>query len=130
MVDDVQYFRGATYVINEYAPKNKGITLGNYININDESSKPANSSGKFNPLLDDLYLHEYGHYLQSQEYGWGYLFSVGLPSLRSAKRSEPIDGHAPLTTHKIKWYERYANEKASNYFSKKMVWIGMLIDFQ
>lgn len=119
LVDDVEYFRGATYVINEHSTEDKGITLGSYININDRGGKPVNALGKFDPLLDDLYLHEYGHYLQSQEYGWGYLFNVGLPSLFSAKKSKPIDGYAPLTTHKLKWYERHANEKASDYFVKK-----------
>ena len=60
-------------------------------------------------------MHEYGHYLQSQEYGLGYLFSVGVPSLISAMNSKRIN-EAPFSTHRISWMERSANRKAKEYF--------------
>ena len=46
-------------------------------------------TGSFAPYMDELYMHEYGHYSQSQEYGFGYLFSVGIPSLWDL----PVFGH-------------------------------------
>jgi hypothetical protein len=119
-VDQVRYFDGATYVINENASTNDGITLGGYINMNDKDGMPKNGDGEFDPTQDYLYMHEYGHYLQSQEYGPGYLISVAIPSIISYKNRERID-ESPngLTTHKVKWYERGANKKASKYFRKK-----------
>lgn len=73
---------------------------------------------KFAPYLDGLYMHEYGHYMQSQEYGYGYLFSVGIPSLWDLS---PF-GHgkefftSDATKHRYRWFERYANEKAVKHF--------------
>ena len=62
-------------------------------------------------------MHEYGHYLQSQDYGLGYLFSVGVPSLISAMNSEKIN-EAPFSTHRLSWMERSANRKAKEYFGE------------
>ena len=70
-------------------------------------------------------MHEYGHYLQSQEYGLGYLFSVGVPSLISAKDAGrriiynedlSVNNVNTISSHRIKWYETSANAKAYNYF--------------
>ena len=116
-VDQVEYFDGATFVINEYAKKKDGMTLGNFININDRNVMPIDGNGDFDPTQDNLYMHEYGHYLQSQNYGWGYLFSVGVPSLFSAWKNRLIENG--LTTHRVKWYELSANRKAYKYFTSK-----------
>lgn len=77
---------------------------------------PKDDNGCFAPTHDHLYMHEYGHYLQSQDYGWGYLFSVGIKSLFSAMNSKPISPF--LTSHKVKWYEINANVRASEYFKR------------
>ena len=55
--------------------------------------------------------HEYGHYLQSQTMGWGYMFKVAIPSFVSAavKKSE---------NHKYRSFERDANNRAFKYFNK------------
>lgn len=104
-VDEVRYVDGGTFVVNENASKNNGMTLGNYMNMNikstlkDETYMPKD--GNF------LFAHEYGHYLKSQEYGWGYLFNVGIPSIFSASQQS---GHA------YKWYERNANRRAQRFF--------------
>ncbi len=122
-VDHVRYFDGATYVINETGKEN-GITLGSFININSPNPIPEDN-GKFAPYKDPLYMHEYGHYLQSQEYGLGYLFSVGVPSLISAKDAGrsiiynedlSVNNVNTISSHRIKWYETSANAKAYNYF--------------
>ena len=54
--------------------------------------------------------HEYGHYLQSQSYGWAYLLCVGLPSLKSV-RNNPDE-------HKFQPFEVDANIRAYNYFNQ------------
>jgi RHS repeat-associated protein len=122
-VDNVEFFDGATFVINENASKNNGVSIGSFLNINDKDKMPTNADGKFDPTFDHLYMHEYGHYIQSQEYGWGYLVSVGVPSLFSAKNSKSLgdDELNPygLETHDTKWYELRANKKASKYFGEK-----------
>ena len=115
-VDAVHHYRGATYVINEYGGKNNGITFGSYININDKNIKPMNSNGDFDPTQDGMYMHEYGHYLQSMKYGWGYLISHGIPSLFDAKKSKPINKY--LSTHDIFWVEIDANQKAKKHFEE------------
>ncbi len=64
---------------------------------------------------DHLFVHEYGHYLQSQELGFFYLFQVGIPSLQSAivdtqKNNAPIHGN--------RWFETDANKRAADYFDQ------------
>lgn len=117
-IDDVRYFDGATYVINDNSHSNKGVTIGSYININDKGSMPIDDAGGFSPQNNPLYMHEYGHYLQSQEYGWGYLISVGVPSLFSAWQAEKLS-YSPYSTHQQKWFEMSANRKAEKYFREE-----------
>jgi len=62
-------------------------------------------------------MHEYGHTFQSQIWGPGYLFGIGIPSLISAVNSKRIPGTF-LTTHRVKWYERQANRFAARYFGR------------
>lgn len=116
-VDKVRYFDGATYVIRISKGKSDGISIGNFININHPTI-PTDSKGHFVPYLDPLYMHEYGHYLQSQDYGWGYLTTVGIPSLFSARNSKVIST-PPFTTHRSNWMEKSANRKANSYFKKQ-----------
>lgn len=116
-VDHVRYFDGATYLIDDVKHFSQGITIGNFINITSYNI-PIDSKGNFAPYNDPLYMHEYGHYLQSQEYGWGYLVSVGVPSLMSAINSKSLDD-PPFSTHNFFWAEISANKKAKNYFENR-----------
>ena len=72
-----------------------------------------------------MFMHEYGHYLQSQEYGPAYLFNVGIPSLINTKKYENtkvtvfeknLNGYAEVGKVKTMWFERRANKKAAKYF--------------
>ena len=58
-------------------------------------------------------MHEYGHIMQSRNYGVAYLFCIGVPSLRSA---------ASHNDHKNQWYEREASAYARRYFGDD-VWM-------
>ena len=92
-IDNVEYYRGATYLIDFGASHKNGMTIGSYININspqkDANSSEVYSEGSFNPTNDEMFVHEYGHYLQSQKYGPFYLPAFAIPSLYSAwKNSE------------------------------------------
>ena len=53
----------------------KAFTLGSYIMGGSSIEADPNNV---------IFQHEYGHYLQSQEMGWSYLFKVAIPSLKSA----------------------------------------------
>ena len=118
-VDVVKHYRGATYVVREEANKSKGVTLGSFINIWDKHSLPRNAEGKLSfgdDVVGDnsryMYMHEYGHYLQSQIFGPVWLLSHGIPSLVSAMKSSHNDDY----NHNEYWTERDANWKAIGYF--------------
>ena len=117
-IDDVRYFDGATFVIAAERGDHYGVSLGNYINITDRVSIPFDKDGNFSPMENPLYMHEYGHYLQSQSHGPIYLFSIGLPSLYSAITKDRIDG-PPLSTHAYAGVEMDANRRAAKYFGEK-----------
>ena len=96
-VESVEYSHGATVVTTRDAGLG-GVTQGCYI-----VGGPSLSANPNN----ELFQHEYGHYLQSLEMGWAYYSRVGIPSLLSIKerhRNHPI--------------ELDANRRAFIYFSK------------
>ena len=64
---------------------------------------------------DRLFVHEYGHYVQSQQHGPLYLFSVAIPSLQSAIL-QTKNYNSPR--HKNRWFEADASYKGSAYFDK------------
>ncbi len=73
------------------------------------------TDNKFDPTKSTLYMHEYGHYIQSQKLGFSYLFKVGIPSLKSFNK-DPDNHHNQS-------YEVNANIEAYNYFKKKTNYI-------
>lgn len=106
-VDRVDYFEGATFLTNENSRfRNRGITLGNYINIDDEHS--VETSFKEHVLTHGVFMHEYGHFIQSQKYGTLYLGVFGLPSLFSASSNSD--------NHKYYYTEMDASTRAAIYF--------------
>lgn len=120
LVDRVDYSDGATFCTNEYTSDRNGITMGCFININIDDHAPMDESGHFSPASKLLYMHEYGHYIQSQQYGWGDLFSVGLPSICDLAFGNGKDYsfiHDELyQNHDLKWFERNASKKAKTHF--------------
>lgn len=120
-VDEVRYFDGATYIINK-TNKSDGVTIGSFININTSEETPYETNGSFAPYKNQLYAHEYGHYIQSQHTGWGYLFSHGIPSLYSAiinNNSKSFYRYKEHNAHRVFWTEIDASSKAADYFIKK-----------
>jgi RHS repeat-associated protein len=105
-VDKVEYWGGATVLSGNFWGQGGAITMGSFINGGrDLKADPHNS----------LFQHEYGHYIQSQRTGWGYLFSHGIPSLKSAIKA----GKDPNHIHNDFWAEQDANKKGYEYFYKK-----------
>ena len=114
-VDRVDYFGGATFATKENYNKRQGVSIGNYINIDifDEIK------GKFDDrvISDPLFMHEYGHTLDSRLFGISYLFVIGIPSIISAANSTKVEDGG-VTTHDFRWYEMRANRHAAKYFKK------------
>lgn len=110
VVDKVEYYRGATYVMrNQRKDGFLGVSLGSFINT--KGKIPYDGNGNFDPTLKDIslgYMHEYGHYIQSQQFGPLYLFMFGLPSF----------GRAMFGGSKDFYTENDANYEASRYFMK------------
>ena len=87
-----------------------------------------------------LYMHEYGHYLDSQKFGLTYLLAVGLPSLFNQIKSdnkgtitewngEPVENPDQLNLHDVYWTEIRASKNAAEYFKKYGVdWSGWKFD--
>lgn len=101
-VKDVSYYDGAT-VAQSYKPNWGAFTMGSFI-LGDRSieANPYNS----------LFQHEYGHYLQSRAYGWGYISKFALPSL--------YDTFSPSKDHSFHQVEQDANARAFEYFNKNV----------
>ncbi|RNC63251.1 hypothetical protein [Proteiniphilum sp. X52] len=120
-VDRVDYFGGATFATGENRNSRYGVSIGHNININIKD----NIQGKFEDrvIADPLFMHEYGHYSDSQIFGLSYLFVIGTPSLFSAKFSKDVtttyDGNSiTQSNHNFRWYERRANKHAAKYFKR------------
>ena len=102
--DKVDYKYGATVLSGNFFGSGGAVTLGSYINGTRSLAADPNNS---------LFQHEYGHYLQSQKMGWGYLSRVGIPSLMGAANYD--DGN-----HDFQPYEQDANRRAFNYFNENV----------
>jgi hypothetical protein len=63
-------------------------------------------------MNNEIYMHEYGHVLDSRRNGLGYLINIGLPSLLSARR----DKRHGTDYHHNYWAEKRANTLAEKYF--------------
>jgi hypothetical protein len=116
-VDRVDYLGGATFATNENADKRNGMSIGSYININIREE----ITGDFDDyvLSNPIYMHEYGHTIDSRAFGLSYLFAIGIPSLISAGNSDFIqDDPYYRTTHDYYWAEMRANKHAAKYFGK------------
>jgi hypothetical protein len=106
-VDRVDYLGGATFATNENTSNGPGLSLGNYINIDIDHEITGNFDDYV--LSNPMYMHEYGHTIDSRNFGLSYLFAIGIPSLISAAGSGD---------HSTYWTETRANERAAKYFKK------------
>lgn len=115
-VDRVEFLGDATYVINENWRKTgeQGVTLGNYINIDMEGKVSNNTSFAEYVTKDNLFMHEYGHTIQSKRWGPLYIFSIGIPSGISQLF---YDWEWGEHDHDYFYSEIWANKNALKYFS-------------
>ena len=66
-------------------------------------------------LGNQICMHEFGHTVDSQRFGWAYLLFIGLPSLMNTLGKGD---------HDVFWTETRANRHAKRYFAKhySMAW--------
>jgi RHS repeat-associated protein len=119
-VDRVDFYGGATFVTNENATDGWGISFGTYIGVSLRSSyinRPFEEYITYNTT----YMHEYGHYLQSQMLGAGYLFTIGAYSLAQTwiNSGKYVDykGYS-VPKSRFAWTEVWANIESGRYFGK------------
>ena len=98
-VEDVDYLHGATVISTR--KHWTAMTISSY--IMGGKNLVANDENVF-------FQHEYGHYIQSQLYGFIYLSKVGIPSLLSKNTLSSPHYNNPA--------EQDANIRAFNYFKK------------
>ncbi|MDD4921018.1 MAG: hypothetical protein PHS30_00920 [Bacteroidales bacterium] len=105
-VKSVSYYDGAT-VVQHYSKETSAFTIGSYINgPRDIKADPNNH----------FFQHEYGHYLQSQKFGWTYLADFAIPSGIDCSKNE-YDGDK----HAAYYIEQDANLRGRAYFGED-VW--------
>lgn len=99
----VDYLGGATFSSFENNHKSRGISIGNYINIWNHN----NITGDFVSYVKShpLYMHEYGHTIDSRIWGPLYIPVIGIHSI-----SDLEDDNC--------WTEIRANRFAKYYFGK------------
>ena len=108
----MEFFGGATFAFGLNRPGARwGVTMGSFINLRVNGNNT-------NIVTDPLYMHEYGHTIQSQTWGLLYPFLVMVPSPISAANATPVAGAPGLTTHDQRWYEMAANRYAARYFGR------------
>ena len=99
-VDNVDFFDGATLInSNNNSNRRWGFTLGSMINSQNLD------------INDPMFMHEYGHVLQSKSWGILYPFAIGIPSALSSNQTSS-------DRHRNRWYEKGANRLAERYYRK------------
>lgn len=105
MIEDVTY-RDGMLALSGVTNGTAAFTIGHYSFGNDEYKATLDNS---------TFIHEYGHYIQSQFMGPTYLFAVAIPSIMSAGFTSKEAG----MDHQERWFEANANRLSVNYFEKK-----------
>lgn len=102
-VYEVSHLDGAVALSTKFVSGEEAFTLGNYI-MGPEGFKAD--------WTDHLFVHEYGHYIQSSYFGSLYLPIVGTTSITSAAK---LGGD----NHRTRWFEVHASRLGGKYFDKR-----------
>lgn len=107
-VREVNFFEGVTVVDTDAFPENTLFTMPPYI-FGD--GLRLNAAGDLY-YRDHTFVHEYGHFLQSQRWGWFYIPLIGIPSAQSVFIGD-LDGGE---NHDLRWFETGASRYGADYF--------------
>ncbi len=113
--DRVDYLGGATYVVNESSSGRFGITLGNYSNIDIDDIIGADGIEQY-ATHNAIFMHEYGHIIDSKRFGVSYLLAIGIPSLISAANNHELPDKTAWSHFYMPW-EMSATINGAHYFA-------------
>ena len=105
-VSGVSEMNGMLAIAGPTGESDNAFTIGHY------SMGPKNYQATWK---DHLFVHEYGHYIQSQQWGPMYIGAIGIPSLISAW----YYGDDPQYKHRYTWIERNASKLGGTHFDKR-----------
>ena len=106
-VDRVDTFGGITFVTKTDYKYGMGVSLGTFVDL--WAGSWMLGEGEKYILANQICMHEFGHTVDSQRFGWLDQPVVGLPSRQNAKGQRD---------HSVFWTETRANRHAKRYFSK------------
>lgn len=106
-IDHVETFGGITFATKSGCEYGMGVSLGTFVDLWAGPWMHGEKEGFI--LGNQICMHEFGHTVDSQRFGWAYLPVIGLPSLLSAFGKGD---------HNVFWTEIRANRHAKKYFSK------------
>ena len=115
-VDRIDYLGGVTFA-TQFGNKNQGISLSNYINItySGNSRWDKKTFGNF-VVTNPIYMHEYGHTIDSRRKGPFYLLFTAVPSIISVLSDKMVYEKPSIPVHNIRYHEMIANKHAKKYF--------------
>lgn len=106
-VDRVDILGGITFATRDGFSYGMGVSLGTFVDL--WAAPWMHGEGERYILGNQICMHEFGHTVDSQLFGWFYLPFVGLPSLMNALGKG---------NHDVFWTEIRANRHAKRYFEK------------
>ena len=106
-IDRVDVLGGITFATKLGCNYGMGVSLGTFVDL--WAGSWMHGEGEGFVLGNQICMHEFGHTIDSQLFGWAYLPVIGLPSLLSAFGKG---------NHNVFWTELRANSQAKNYFGK------------
>lgn len=105
-VDGVTEMDGMLALAGPMGSSGRAATIGHY------SLGPEGYTADWR---DHLFVHEYGHYIQSQRWGVFYMPAIAIPSVASAAFTSKWSG----MKHKERWFEVNASKLGAEYFDEK-----------
>lgn len=111
-LDGMTAVGGVTGKSNNITGGGKAFTIGHF------SMGPKGYTATWK---DHLFVHEYGHYIQSQYMGIIYFFKVAIPSLISASNSKTVydSNGKSYSSHDLKSFEMEASKLGAMHFANK-----------
>lgn len=106
-IDRLDVLGGITFATKSGCSFGMGVSLGTFVDLWAGSWMRGEGEGFV--LGNQICMHEFGHTIDSQRFGWAYLPIIGLPSLLSAFGKGD---------HNVFWTELRANGHAKRYFGK------------
>lgn len=115
--------RGTAHILNFFGKVDEVTDMDGVLAVSGVTRKGAFTIGHYSmgpdnyraTWKDHLFVHEYGHYIQSQRLGPAFLGFIGIPSMLSSWGLSKVFG----TEHSKRWFETNASKLGAKHFDKK-----------